>query len=259
MKLFQTEKGKFSYTLERTQRRKMRIGIYVRPQAPVLLRIPHDLSESELTEILEKRTHWILQKQQYFEILKDRFVRHSFIEGESFYYLGNPYKLKVRAGSKKRICHLEENEIFIHLRGKESKSKIQSTLLSWYRDEAGRVIRERLEHFCEKAKIYPKRISIRNQKKIWGSCTSRHHLSFNWRLILLPISILDYVVAHEIAHLFHLNHSQRFWKKLESILPEAQASRRWLREHSMEYLTFPRSGDPGMSVNPEEAERTTLF
>ena len=82
------------------------------------------------------------------------------------------------------------------------------------------------------------RIQIRDQRSLWGSCSTRGTLSFNWRLVLAPFEVLDYVVVHELCHLREPNHSRRFWKLVESRRPHWRAQREWLRVHGPELLAF---------------------
>ena len=85
------------------------------------------------------------------------------------------------------------------------------------------------------------RITMRNQRSRWGSCSSSGALSFNWRLVLAPHDVLDYVVVHEVCHLRFLDHSQRFWKLVEGRRPQWREQRDWLREHGPELLAFRAS------------------
>ncbi len=80
------------------------------------------------------------------------------------------------------------------------------------------------------------RITVRDQKTRWGSCSARGTLSFNWRLMLAPPAILDYVVVHELCHLTHMNHSAAFWQKVESVYPDYRTARKWLKEHGQELV-----------------------
>ncbi|MCM1048211.1 MAG: M48 family metallopeptidase [Clostridiales bacterium] len=80
------------------------------------------------------------------------------------------------------------------------------------------------------------KIAIRNQKTRWGSCSSKGTLSFNWRLMLAPPAILDYVVVHELCHLTYMNHSAEFWNLVESVFPDYRAARKWLKEHGNELV-----------------------
>ena len=80
------------------------------------------------------------------------------------------------------------------------------------------------------------RITIRDQKTRWGSCSAKGTLSFNWRLMLAPPAILDYVVVHELCHLTHMNHSAAFWQAVEAVYPDYRSARRWLKEHGQELI-----------------------
>jgi predicted metal-dependent hydrolase len=86
--------------------------------------------------------------------------------------------------------------------------------------------------------VEPKRIQIRDQRSRWGSCSTTGTLSFNWRLVLAPFEVLDYVVVHELCHLREPNHSGRFWKLVEARRPDWRAQRDWLHEHGPELLAF---------------------
>lgn len=104
-------------------------------------------------------------------------------------------------------------------------------LLDWLKREARRKIDERVSWYAEQLGVRPRRITIRDTSSRWGSCSSARSLSFSWRLILAPPAVLDYVVAHEVAHLRELNHKPRFWRLVESLGPEIDASQTWLSEN----------------------------
>ena len=82
------------------------------------------------------------------------------------------------------------------------------------------------------------RVGVRDPKSRWGSCSSKGALSFSWRLVFAPEAVVDYVVAHEVAHLVEMNHSPRFWRLVASLVPDAAAARAWLRRHRMELLSY---------------------
>ena len=100
-----------------------------------------------------------------------------------------------------------------------------------YRKVAEEYIAKRVEHYITQTGGSYKRITIRDQKTRWGSCSSNGGLSFNWRLMLAPPRVLDYVVVHELCHLTHMNHSRDFWNKVESIMPDYRVYRDWLKKN----------------------------
>lgn len=104
-----------------------------------------------------------------------------------------------------------------------------------YEPEARTVICKRAAYFAEIMGVRFQRIAVREQKTRWGSCSSRGNLNFNWKLILMPEQILDYVVVHELAHLKQMNHSEAFWAEVGRVLPDYKAQRAWLKIHGPEY------------------------
>lgn len=98
-----------------------------------------------------------------------------------------------------------------------------------HRTQALQTIEESIRRFEPLVGVSPGKTTIRNQKTRWGSCNKHRHLNFNWRLVLLPPDLLDYVVVHEMCHMTHLNHSRQFWKQVESILPDYVKRRHLLK------------------------------
>ncbi len=104
-------------------------------------------------------------------------------------------------------------------------------LMDWLKREARRRIEERVAEYSFQLGVRAKRITIRDTSSRWGSCSSTGTLSFSWRLILAPNSVLEYVVAHEVAHLRELNHSRRFWRLVDTLVPDVAKSQAWLSEN----------------------------
>lgn len=114
-----------------------------------------------------------------------------------------------------------------------TKEKSHQTLAleKRYRDAAKEYIPKRVEYYHQFTGGHYERITIRDQKSRWGSCSGNGTLSFNFRLMLAPPRVLDYVVVHELCHLTHMNHSKEFWTMVESILPDYKEHRKWLKEN----------------------------
>jgi predicted metal-dependent hydrolase len=108
---------------------------------------------------------------------------------------------------------------------------VGEVLVRSLRERASAVIRRRVEALAEASGFRPRRVSVRDQKTRWGSCSGRGTLTFNWRLIFAPPSVLDYVVVHELCHLRHAHHGPRFWAAVEALCPNYQAHRDWLRDN----------------------------
>ena len=108
---------------------------------------------------------------------------------------------------------------------------VERRVLDFLKREARRELTRASNHYAEMLGVKVKRISIRDQSSRWGSCTSAGVLSFSWRLILAPPYVLDYLAAHEVAHLVEMNHSPRFWALVAELFPDYERPRRWLKSH----------------------------
>lgn len=111
-------------------------------------------------------------------------------------------------------------------------------LLDWLKLEARKDLFYRVHHHASNLGIYPKRISIRDQATRWGSCSGNGGLSFSWRLIFAPGYVLDYVAAHEVAHLKEMNHGPRFWRIVRQTMPQMSEARNWLKKRGSELHRF---------------------
>ena len=113
----------------------------------------------------------------------------------------------------------------------KEKTPSEKRLEAIYRKAAREYFPKRVSHYARMLGVTYGKISIRDQKTRWGSCSSEGNLSFNWRLILAPPDVLDYVVIHELCHRKEMNHSKEFWALVESLMPKYKERRKWLREN----------------------------
>ncbi|MDO9303429.1 MAG: M48 family metallopeptidase, partial [Anaerolineales bacterium] len=101
----------------------------------------------------------------------------------------------------------------------------------WYKERALEIISERVKQYSQQYNFAPKQVKISSAKTRWGSCSPNGALNFTWRLVMAPLAVIDYVVAHELVHLRVKDHSSKFWKTVESIYPDYKKQRKWLREN----------------------------
>jgi predicted metal-dependent hydrolase len=112
-----------------------------------------------------------------------------------------------------------------------------STVEHWYRAQAREILAERVALYSQRSGLRCTAVNITGARTRWGSCSRRGSLSFTWRLVKAPLWVVDYVVAHEIAHLAHHNHSSRFWATVGELYPEFKLARNWLRENQARLTT----------------------
>ena len=143
-------------------------------------------------------------------------------------YLGNAYPLEIMNGQKKPLI--------LEGRFKLAESAQGYAALEfecWYRNQAKQILTERVNAYASHYALPYKGIKITSARTRWGSCSAKGSLNFSWRLILAPMEAVDYVVVHELVHTVYHNHSKRFWKKVEEILPDYNERRKWLRKHGL--------------------------
>lgn len=197
--------------LLRSKRRT--IGIEITQEAKLIVRAPGHVSREYLESIILKKRNWILKKQKFFQQRKSEYPARKFIEGESFYFLGNTFCLKIIAEGVIRLTECLEFPECLLVRAREN-------LIQWYKARAYEKIKERIDWYSKITDLPYASIKISNSRKRLGSCSFKGRLNFSWRLIMAPLAIIDYVVVHELTHLEELNHSSRFWNKVKAVLPD---------------------------------------
>ena len=147
-------------------------------------------------------------------------------------YRGREYRLVLRREpARKRIqVELEEDKLLISTPNTEP-ALIYKAIEKWYIGQAHMIFPVRVMHYLQFTGGEVKAIRIKDQKTRWWSCSSLHNLNFNWRLIMAPAEVLDYVVVHELCHLTHMNHSRDFWNMVEEVMPDYRVHRKWLKDN----------------------------
>ncbi len=141
-------------------------------------------------------------------------------------YLGKSYPLEIRM-NKKAIVELEDK---FYVASTNPQATIRY-LTTWYKIQARKTIQQRTKNLSQLAGLNYNTISIADASTRWGSCSTDKNLHFNWRLIMAPPPVIDYVIAHELAHLVEMNHSKAFWEKVRRMFPLYRQYRTWLKRH----------------------------
>ncbi len=170
-------------------------GIVIDENGQVFLRIPLRGSRATARKLAKEKQVWIREKVR---LQKQRMQEKIALEEER----SQKYTKEQREGLERR-----------------------------YRQAAKEYFPKRADYYAELLGVEYKKIRVAGQKTRWGSCSQSGTLSFNWKLMLAPPKVLDYVVVHELCHLLEMNHSSRFWKHVECIIPEYKEYRKWLREY----------------------------
>ncbi len=211
--------------IDRIVRSKRRsLGLQVTPQAHLIVRAPERMPMHFIEQFIFKNQAWITKQQNASRERSAQIKPKEFVNGELFLYLGKSYPLAIVDDKQTRLSF---DEGFRLSRGRLTRAK--RLFISWYKNEAAKKIKERLEWYSSLSGLKYKGFAITSARKRWGSCTPCDNLNFSWRLIMAPPDIIDYVVSHELAHLAERNHSRRFWKKVAAFFPRFKESRLWLK------------------------------
>ncbi len=200
------------------------ISLAVTDEARLVIRAPLHVSDRYIKDVVRKKTGWIRKKIEEVKNRKPVPVK-KFIQGEAFLYLGRSYPLLF--GDKMGIdVQITDNLVVCC-----GKTLARDVLIHWYRERAMEKISERCHHYSSMTALKPLSVKISNASKRWGSCSSRGSINFAWRLVMAPLEVIDYVVVHELTHLKELNHSKKFWNRVESVIPDYRIRQKWLRDN----------------------------
>lgn len=192
--------------------------------------VPKGLSEERIKCVLNAKDRWIKQKiasqQSQLSVTPKLFV-----SGESFSYLGRNYRLKVKRGNYQPVKLLNGYLIATLPDGADNPQMVRNSLVRWYNTQAAPKLIEKTKRYVNVVGVAPTSIEIKPYKSRWGNCNAKGGIGYNWKIVMAPQSVVDYVVVHELCHLKHFNHSKDYWQQVKRILPDYQVSKQWLKEN----------------------------
>lgn len=213
-------------------KKRKTMEISIEPPNKVTVKAPLKVPEEKILEKVKEKGAWILKKLEYYKEVSYREVKKEYKAGELFMYLGKTYPLTliIDPSIKKPKVHFYEEKLCVTVL-QANKEVIREAIKAWYKEKAREKIEERVAYYEKYFQHKPTKITIKDQKKRWGSCTYNNELLFNLRCVMAPLEALDYVVVHEMCHMQHKNHSKDFWQAVESILPNYKSSKEWFKKH----------------------------
>lgn len=230
----------FEYKIIR--RRRKTIGIKITTEGEVIVTSPFNISEESIVSIVKKKEKWIKNKLQLLEqqaSCKDR----NFKSGEKLLYIGKELELEIHNLNRDKIIFLGEHNfnnnlvrivdkkviVYVNDNKHNTEDIIRDLIIKFYKIEAEKLLKERTLYYSKIIGVRPNKITIKDQKTIWGSCSSKKNINYSYRLIMAPNDIIDYVVVHELCHLIHMDHSKEYWRSVELILPDYTERKLWLK------------------------------
>jgi predicted metal-dependent hydrolase len=232
MKNFNFNGKTFPYELSKSRRKSL--AITIKPDGAVHVKAPYFVSQKEIEAFLHKKADWITATiDRFSQMEKTKACKLS--SGDPLLFLGQEYTFVIRSLERKRakVSIDEFNREIILAAGHSANAKEKEAALeSWFRQCAKEVIHEKAAYFAKILNVTYAAIRVKDQKSLWGSCSAQGNLNFNWRIILAPEEIIDYLVVHELCHRRFMNHSADFWQCVAFVLPKYKQSRKWLKENT---------------------------
>lgn len=218
------------YVIRRSDRRAT-VGIAVEPSGAVVLTAPRSASVPRLDRLVREKARWIVDRVRRRDALPAGRPRE-LVSGETFHYLGRQYRLRVRVGAEVRPIALRGGWLDLPVPGdlneEEARAYARAALIDWFTARARERLPPLAATWAERFGVSYREVIVTSQAKRWGSC-SNEIVRLNWRIVQAPRSLVDYVVAHEIAHLRHADHGAAFWSALGRVLPDYEERRERLR------------------------------
>jgi predicted metal-dependent hydrolase len=220
------------YQIRRSGRAR-RLRITVRP-AGVEVVAPLRMRDADIAAFVRDNQRWIESK---LEAIRRRFAAHAgssrLVDGARIPFRGGWQRLQVVHGGRLRPLVRHDGDIRVELPGQVPaallESEVERALTGWLRREARAEAKALIDRYGPRHRLVPRGLVIKAHRTLWGSCTAADVINLNWRLILAPPEVLDYVVVHELCHLRHRHHQPPFWRLVAEILPDYGQQRRWLR------------------------------
>ncbi|HHX18710.1 MAG TPA: M48 family metallopeptidase [Clostridium sp.] len=230
------ESEKIEYKLVRSNRKT--VSIQLLEDGDVKVSAPFSVTKTQIDEIIKGKLSWILKKQEELKrIYKEKNVDRKFEDGEKICYLGEEYSLKIiktkEVSQSKVVIDNDNMVIYINEKfiDKDDKENIRNIIKKWLVERFRDVAADRIKKYSFLIGVNPTKITIREQKTRWGSCSSKGSINLNWKLVMAPMKVVEYVIVHELCHMIEMNHSKDYWNIVSSIMPHYKNHRKWLKEN----------------------------
>jgi len=213
--------GDLDFEVRRSTRRRT-LGLTVDRAGELVVHAPEDTQQADLEKWVESKLLWVHRKLLLKEEQAGLSHQLEFVSGETISYLGRNYRLKVVDRQDKPL-HFDGQWFLLR---KKDRSRAVELFRQWFIDTGTAWVQKRVKAWEPKTGTSPSRVVVDDLGFRWGSCGKNEVLYFNWRLLQMPVRLVDYVLVHEMIHLTERNHTKQFWQVLERVLPDWQARKR---------------------------------
>jgi len=214
----------------RSKRKTLALFIDVKGQ--LIVKSPMKLPEHKIMEFVRSKQDWILTRQR--KIAENSYINRSVVTYNTFMHMGREL-VPVICQKSKAIVHTSTSLV---IPAKIPSDKLLKRVEKYFRGEAKNILEQRAMYFSNRLKLEYSAVAINNNKTRWGSCNTKREIFLNWRAVMLPPHLFDYIVVHEFCHLLEFNHTKNFWAIVETILPNWRVLRKQLKHMAWILSTF---------------------
>jgi len=221
--------SELEYTIKRSTRRRS-IGLEV-CDAQVILRAPQAVPEAELHRLVLRKQHWIRDKVAHQSALLANLPEYDFDTGCRLPWLGGELELVLARADRSRAWR-EQSRLQVRCSRRSRRPLLEQSralVRDWYKEQALTLLSDKTREQAARLGLVCRQVAVRATRTKWGHCTNRGVIQYNWQILLAPEPVVDYLVAHEVSHLRHPNHSPAFWAQVERLCPDYRRQRDWLK------------------------------
>jgi predicted metal-dependent hydrolase len=216
-----------AYTVKFQTRKTL--ALYVLVNGTVEVRAPHGMNQKHIVNFVEKKSDWIVKTRE--QQLQRKQWQTLIEPGSKVWFLGTTRRLEVNTGREMAVL-CSEDSIALSVRDPWNLPRLSRQLNDWYRDQAQQIFSERLLLVCQRFPgiLTAPALRLRSMRRRWGSCSRHGRVTLNVELVKLPMTLIDYVIAHELCHLFEFNHGKKFYELLEFVMPDWKQREQMLKQ-----------------------------
>ena len=208
--------------------RKKTMHIVIERDGTVSVQVPEKLEDERILEILHTKEYEIHKKLLYWKELNKEQIERQYVSGQSFMYLGKNYNLHIVENQKRNLVFKDSKFLL-----SDKAINPRDAFVQFYKKQAKLKIAERISIYQKAVRKLPGKVEIRELPTRWASCTPDGNIYFNWRCVMAPMAVFDYLIIHELVHLEHPNHSRAFWDKVSAVCPNYLEYETWLKRNGV--------------------------
>ena len=197
------------------------LSLTINENAELVIRAPLRLSIKKIQDFVNEKESWINRKQAIIE----NQIKDVTSNQNKLMYLGSLFPININQSATKGLIFTGEEFISNSI----EPNPLSLSIKKWYKKKFREIAIPRVTYFARQHNLMVNQVRIKNQKTMWGSCSSKNNINLNYLLLMAPMKVIDYVIIHELVHTIHRNHSNDFWSSVESIMPDYKEHKLWLK------------------------------